>query len=397
MPTPTLTFNPVTSVSTASNFTVLDPAAIVTDGGNSLNAIQLLLGAGGGSLGISSAGVLSTTGTIGLINYQYDSSKKLLTLRDNTAGQTALGTDFTTALRLVAYDRGTSLENATQALSVSLGSPVYSTGNGHYYEFISASIDWPTANTAANAKTFLGLTGYLATITSSAETDFLTPLFSINGWGGGTSAGTPGNARIWKWSAGPEVGVNFWNGNTTGTAPAGQYSNWLGGEPNNGGQESSVTNLEPSMLLSGNFYFKWADTAGTSPGYYVEYSTATGTGVDGLAGTRQLSTFTIVSPFPSILQIITPIEVSVVSGSVTSATGVPIGNVTIGASNGTHIQVSINLGTNNSGKRRQAQGFRIVGGSERELIATRTRVGEVYTYVFLKTVDGSSSVNLILN
>ena len=365
MPTPTLTFNPVTSFSTASNFTVLDPAAIVTDGGNSLNAIQLLLGAGSGSLGISSAGVLSTTGTIGLINYQYNSSKKLLTLRDNTAGQTALGADFTTALKLVAYYRGGALENETQTLSVSLGSPVYSTGNGHYYEFVTAWIDWPTANTAANARTFLGLTGYLATITSSAETMFLTPLFSSYGWGGGTSAGTPGNARIWTWSAGPEAGVNFWNGNITGTAPAGQYSNWFPGEPNNGGQESSVTNIEPYMVLVWGSHFEWNDTAGKFPGYYVEYSTATGTGVDGLAGTRHLSTFTIVAPTPSSIQIITPIEVVVVNGVVINAIGVSLGNVTIGASNGTHVQVSIDLGTNNSGKRRQSQGFRLVGGTER--------------------------------
>ena len=72
--------------------------------------------------------------------------------------------------------------------------------------------------------------------------------------------------------------------------------------------------------------------------------------------------------------------------------------VAIGASNGTHIQVSINLGTNNSGKRRQPQGFRLVGGTERVLISTPTRVGEVYNFVFLKTsVEGSTSVNLVLN
>ena len=234
MPTPTLVFSPATQISTAVNFTVLDSAATVTDGGNALNAIQILLGAGLGTLGVSSGGLLTTTGTIGLINYQYDSGRKLLTLRDNTGGQTALGADFTAVLRLVGYDRGAGGENATQTISTSIGNPVYSSITGHYYEFINGTIDWPSSNTAANAKTFLGLTGYLATVTSAAETTFLSTFFSSNGWSGGTSAGTPGNARIWKWSAGPEANVTFWNGNTTGSVPAGQYANWSSGEPNNG-------------------------------------------------------------------------------------------------------------------------------------------------------------------
>ena len=396
MPTPTLVFNPATQISTAVNFTVLDAAATVTDGGNVLNAIQILLGAGLGTLGISSGGLLTTSGTIGLINYQYDAGRKLLTLRDNTGGQTALGADFTTALRLVGYDRGAGGENATQTISTSIGNPVYSSITGHYYEFINGTIDWPSSNTAANAKTFLGLTGYLATVTSAAETTFLSTFFSSNGWSGGTSAGTAagttGSNRIWKWSAGPESGVTFW----TGSAVAGQYANWNSGEPNNGGQPASTTNLEPYLVLLGGS-FSWADASGTTSGYYTEYSTVSGTGADGLAGTRQSATFTVVSPFPAILQTITPIQVAQLNGVVTSTIGVTAGNVTVGASNATHIQVTIDLGTNNAGKRRQPQGLRVINGSERELISSRTRVGEAYNFVFLKTVDGSNSVILLLN
>ena len=163
------------------------------------------------------------------------------------------------------------------------------------------------------------------------------------------------------------------------------------------GQEASVTNIEPYSLFLGGNSFKWADASGTNSGYYTEYSTVSGTGADGLAGTRQTSTFTVVSPFPAILQTITPIQVALLNGVVTSTIGVTAGNVTVGASNATHIQVTIDLGTNNAGKRRQPQGLRVINGSERELVATRTRVGEVYNFVFLKTVDGSNSVILLLN
>ena len=92
-----------------------------------------------------------------------------------------------------------------------------------------------------------------------------------------------------------------------------------------------------------------------------------------------------------------PIEVSIINGVVTNAIGVLLSGVTIDASNAIHTQVTINLGTTTLGKRRQPQGFRLINGAERPLIRTETRAGEAYTFVFSKTFDGSSSVNLLLN
>lgn len=100
----------------------------------------------------------------------------------------------------------------------------------------------------------------------------------------------------------------------------------------------------------------------------------------------------------TIAAVQTPIEVAIVNGAVTNAIGVLLSNVTIDASNATHTQVTINLGTTTNGKRRKTQGFRLINGVERDLIRTDTRFGEAYTFVFLKTSsDGSSSVNLLLN
>lgn len=94
----------------------------------------------------------------------------------------------------------------------------------------------------------------------------------------------------------------------------------------------------------------------------------------------------------------TPVQVSIVNGLITNILGIPPSSVTIGPSNATHIQVFIDLGTNTPGKRRRSQGFRLMSnGIERPLIATERRVGEIYSFVFLKTSDESNSVNLVLN
>ena len=65
------------------------------------------------------------------------------------------------------------------------GSIVWALGHGqasstqiqfgsNYYEFVLAdSISWADANAAASARTYLGLNGHLATVTSAAENDFL--------------------------------------------------------------------------------------------------------------------------------------------------------------------------------------------------------------------------------
>ena len=381
MPTPTLTFNPVAAIDLTDSFVVLDPAATVTDGGNTLGAIRITLGAGAGSLGVVSGGLLTTTGTIGSISYQYETSKRLLSLTSSTA----TGADFTSVLRAVGYNRGSAGSGISQSICVNLGIPIYSTATGHYYELVAAGLDRVAASTAASSRSFFGLAGYLVSITSAAENAFLFERFRDFGWIGGSFAN-----GSWSWNTGPEAGQVFWNGNSTGSAPLGQYANWASGLPDAG----------PYIYAGFNTSAFWNSSVAFAAGYYVEYSTVSGTGDDGLGGTRKVfSVFVNYDPIVALLlQSTTAIEVSLVNGVVASAIGVPLGSVTIGATNATHIQVSIDLGTNNAGKRRQARGFRLIGGSERELVATRTQVGEVYNFVFLRTsVEGSTSVNLLLN
>ena len=133
----------------------------------------------------------------------------------------------------------------------------FNADNGHYYKFVSQSLDWTAAEQAAEVAG-----GYLATITSAQENAFI---FNLTGgsdaWLGGSDAATEG---VWEWVTGPEADTNFWNGGTGGSAPADQYANWQpGSEPNNSGNEDYV------HMWGGGL---WNDhTQGHAIGYVIEF------------------------------------------------------------------------------------------------------------------------------
>ena len=78
--------------------------------------------------------------------------------------------------------------------------------------------------------TYYGLQGYLATILSSVENDFIYSKIDGVGWIGANDAKTQGK---WVWATGPEAGTQFWQGTANGNTVGGNYANWNTGEPNN--------------------------------------------------------------------------------------------------------------------------------------------------------------------
>ncbi len=93
------------------------------------------------------------------------------------------------------------------------------TGITHYYEVIKSCVTWDTALSKASNYSYLGLTGYLATVTSAEENAFIDSIIGSNDvWLGGSDKDKEGT---WKWMAGPEKGQTF------------SYTNWTNGEPNN--------------------------------------------------------------------------------------------------------------------------------------------------------------------
>lgn len=105
-------------------------------------------------------------------------------------------------------------------------------GNGHYFEYVPAKgISWTGARAEAESRFYNGLQGYLATISSAAENDFVQVKLQGTGWIGASDAEQNG---VWKWVTGPEAGMQFSQQveNGTGYAVNGLYSNWRHNEPN---------------------------------------------------------------------------------------------------------------------------------------------------------------------
>jgi hypothetical protein len=138
-------------------------------------------------------------------------------------------------------------------------------GNDHWYEFIETPVTWQAAFTAANAATFMGMQGYLATLTSDGENRFAaaTAAQSNLAWIGGSDDGAEG---VWSWRNGPENGEVFWN---NGAVP-GVFSNFNAGEPNN------CCNGESFLQVNFAFALGWNDHGGPGNasqvnGYLIEY------------------------------------------------------------------------------------------------------------------------------
>ena len=196
------------------------------------------------------------------ISGSYNVSTGTLTLTGDAAPA-----DYQAALRSVKIK--TSLTGAgPKTVVFALGSNLEY--GGHYYEYVSngGNITWTAAKTAAEARTFYGRTGYLATITSAEENAFLTQKLAADAWIGASDATAEG---AWHWVTGPEAGTQFSSGSSSF---GGEYCNWNSGEPNNSGAGEDYAEI----YCSGGTAGKWNDLAdtGTVTGYLVEYDSVTG-------------------------------------------------------------------------------------------------------------------------
>jgi hypothetical protein len=137
---------------------------------------------------------------------------------------------------------------------------VFNPANGHYYEaVISADITWDAANAQAAARSHLGATGHLATLTTAEENAFVVSFVSggndyfLGGFQLNGSAEPDGG---WQWVTGESWG----------------YTNWASGEPNNGG---GITEPESALqFLNGS---TWNDVRmfdHPANGYIVEFDVA---------------------------------------------------------------------------------------------------------------------------
>lgn len=121
--------------------------------------------------------------------------------------------------------------------------------NGHYYMYVPNAIPWNEAYNAAKSYSYMGLRGYLATITSAEEDNILTQISDKGAWSGGAallkadgtkindeatyllSTGNAGNQ--YYWTCGPEAGTVYYNSRTVSNHSAIGYTNWALNQPDN--------------------------------------------------------------------------------------------------------------------------------------------------------------------
>ncbi len=197
---------------------------------------------------------------------------------------TATPAQWQAVFRQITF-RTVSANTADRTIKYVLGDMVSLMINGkaHYYEYVrpSGNPSWATALSSAASRSLYGMQGYLATITSQQENDFIKTKLLSDGWVGGSDdyqqvkAATGTNYTNqsqtegkWYWITGPEKGTPISTGNNSPVAVNGAYMNWASGEPNNSGDEHSI-----QLYSSQNG--KWNDLSGAAtssvPGYVVEY------------------------------------------------------------------------------------------------------------------------------
>jgi hypothetical protein len=151
----------------------------------------------------------------------------------------------------------------------------------------SANITWTNALAGAAGFTYNGATGYLVNIINAQENEFIKSYVNAqNIWIGATDQAVEGT---WVWAAGPEAGIQFWQGGTPGqggaTTPPFNFASWASGEPNNlNNEDYAVTNWRGTR----GFWNDLPNTgAGFVSGYLVEFSPPTGgyTGVSAVLKT----------------------------------------------------------------------------------------------------------------
>lgn len=246
----------------------------------------------------ATSGTLSMTTTTGLT---FDGSSSGTTI--NFSGTVA---NINAALSTLKYSRSST---GTDTLEVSLVNKgeIFFTENNHLYKFITGGYTWDAAKTAAEAQTAYGATGYLVTITSEAENNFVSARLAGDGWIGASDSQTEGT---WKWMTGPEAGTAFWQGTSGGSAVSGRYEAWADGEPNEFG---SGEDCAETYVSSGT----WNDyPCNSSLGYVVEF---------GASGNMPTVVATNISVVTADVPAITTLSPANASTTVSTSTNLVIG------------------------------------------------------------------------
>lgn len=139
---------------------------------------------------------------------------------------------------------------------------VHNATTNSFYRYVTTTLAWEAANSAATATTINGVAGHLAHSNSATENAYLDTISGTASiWIGGSDGAVNGE---WRWVGGPDDGLQFWQGQAAGSSVGGAYTNWSPGEPND--YNGFEANIE---LVNGG---QWNDQLpGTTRAYVIEW------------------------------------------------------------------------------------------------------------------------------
>ena len=252
---------------TYNTATTVDPNLTITSNGD-ITGFRVQI-----SQSYISGDVLDYTGTLPTgITQSWNSTTGILSFNGTTTAS-----NWQTLLRTVRFkSTATTCYANLRRVTFVAGTVYYNPLTEHYYEYVAGTTTWTNAYTVSSAKSYFGRAGYLATILSEAENNFIWKLMSSDAWFGASDdygyintakgstvyANQSASEGKWHWVTGPEKGQNFSNGNTPSTTlVSGMYHKWAAGEPNG-------TNEAFGQFYSSN-NGQWNDLANSNLGGYI--------------------------------------------------------------------------------------------------------------------------------
>ena len=253
---------------------------------------------------VASAGTLIVTTTTGLeqasgyCDYTADNSSEPTNCKLGASDHPEIGfigtqAEINTALATLSFKGDGSTGSPTVTLSITPAGNNYNSANGHYYKIVNDNeISFADAITAAEGSTYNGLSGYLVSITSEAENNFLNSKVNQNAWiGGSDKASLTSNSHsttegTWEWISGSDDGKTFFcqvaiSGKANAAhedcsvASGYSYNNWRNAEPND--HSSNTTGEEDCAHMRSDGEWNDFPCNSTSVDYYIiEYGGTSG-------------------------------------------------------------------------------------------------------------------------
>ena len=170
---------PLSSITIAPDFDLQNP------GGSPIDALYIQI----------SSGYERGTDFLEIINLpnltqSFNPSNAKLTLNFSNTVTTS---EIIAAVRAVTFRSSRANISGRRVFSITIGQANYLASTDHYYEYVPDNlITWQAAKTEAEGRTYYGLQGYLATLTSLEEAVLCGEQTQGAGWIGGTDEAQEG-------------------------------------------------------------------------------------------------------------------------------------------------------------------------------------------------------------